>query len=88
MIIERTKIITLNGKTYVDIRSYEIEEAKRRKKPIMVLYNGEGMEIKDFRKKRQIDKTVHQMKFPPYETYRLYSFEWKPTVKKVNYKVA
>lgn len=88
MIIHRTRLIKIGDKQYVDIRSYELAEARKQKVAIMVIVGDEAMEIKDFRKNKQIDKTEHQMKYPPFGSYKLYSFEWKNTVKVPKYIIS
>lgn len=75
------------GKEYVDVRSYEVEISRKKKIPLMVIHSGQAMEIKDFRKRKVIDPQTHQMQYPPFQTYKLYSYEWLPTQKVPNYKV-
>lgn len=90
MILYREKIIKVKGVEYCDIRSYEVENAIKNNKPIRVVVESRNEYCdytpKQLKKKTIIDPQLFRSKFYPDQTYRLYSYEWKPQKIKRTYE--
>lgn len=80
MILKKKKLFWFEGKRYVDVRSDELERAKKSKAPLRIIVGDEYMDVKR-KVGKKITKDVFSMKYPPWEEYTLISFEWKPTGK-------
>ncbi len=78
MIIERNK---LYKNLYFDLRSYEIETAKRKKEDICLIYQEQKMIIplKEIDKRKLLlNKTAFKSKYNIGQTYLIYSFLFVP----------
>jgi hypothetical protein len=76
----RHKLINWNNRVYLDLRSYEVEQALKTKKPIRVVVGDKYMDLdiktlrKPYKKSELFRSKVYQD-----QTYRLYSYQWKNT---------
>lgn len=89
MIIHRTKTIWYKGKEFIDLRSYEVEWHLKNKKTARVVYQGKYLDLppKKLRYGKKIDPLIHQMRYHPYGTYTLLSYEWLPVGEVPKYKL-
>jgi len=80
MILHREKIIKIDGKDCVDVRSYEADEAIKRKKPIRVVVRDRYMDLSIKQLKKPVAKSapIHSKIYKD-QYYKLYSYEWKDT---------
>lgn len=84
MILYREKIVKWGDKNYVDVRSYEVEKAIKRKKPIRVVVNDRYIDLDVKQLKKPYKKSdLMRSKYYPDQYYRLHSYEWTNT-KSVN----
>ena len=79
MIINRTKLIRIGDKQFIDVYDYHVKSCKKKKKPLIIDVNGERMfipynKLSDY---KEITPQVFKSKFGG-QDYRLYTYEWKP----------
>lgn len=83
MIIKRTKLIKIGNEEMVDLRSYEVAYHRKHKKTARVVVGDEFMDLNPAKLRwfKLIDPQVHQMRYPPFESYQLFSYVWRPSGK-------
>lgn len=82
MIINRTKLIRIGDKQFVDVYDYNIKKCKKHKEPLIVDVGEERMFIpyKSLSNYKEITPQKFKSKFGG-QYYKLYTYEWKPETK-------
>lgn len=89
MIYYRHKLWFKDGKALIDVRDYEVSDALRRKKDILIVLEEDGkmvgkmtLTVAQLKKKRLIrDKQTVASKIYPGQHYTILSYDWVPDKK-------